>query len=76
MKSHQVDLAFDRINRSISSSRTLLQLETTERLVELFRRQSTFPELNEKLDAIFVAKAESVHYFEWKRYHGHEAEAA
>ena len=68
MNTNQVLGTFERISNSILSSKTLLQLETAERLLELFRHQKIQPELNEKLNLIFVNKAETLHYFEWKRF--------
>lgn len=45
--------------------------------MELFRsQQHTYPELNEKLNAVFLSKAEALHYFEWKRFRDQGAEAA
>lgn len=67
MESRNINEIFERVSNSIASSKSLLQLETAERLMELFRRQHTFPELNEKLALLFCRKADSLHYFEWKR---------
>jgi hypothetical protein len=68
--------AFQYVSRSITSSNSLLQLETAERMVGLFRRQNIYPELSEKLDEMFVNKAEALHYFEWKRFRDFGAYAA
>ncbi len=76
MKPTQVNGIFERISSSILSSESLLQLETSERLLELFRQQHTSPELNEKLNSIFINKAEALHYFEWKRFRDGDLEAA
>jgi hypothetical protein len=67
MESRNINLIFERISSSITSSNSLLQLETAERMVELFRRQNTYPELTEKLELVFLRKADALHYFEWKR---------
>ena len=77
MESNQVKYTFDWVNNTILSSSSLLQLATAERLMELFRsQQHTYPELNEKLNAVFLSKAEALHYFEWKRFRDQGAEAA
>lgn len=68
MDRHNIHGVFDRVSNSIASSNSLLQLETAERLVELFRRQNSYPELSEKLDALFLQKAGALHYFEWKQF--------
>jgi hypothetical protein len=65
MDKQKIIEVFNRISNSILSSRNLLQLEAAERLVELFKRQETSPELNEKLELIFIRKAETLHYTEW-----------
>jgi hypothetical protein len=67
---------YDRVNRSIGSSSTLLQLETAERLVELFCRQSNRPELNEKLRMEFQRRAQLLHYFDWKNFRDFGFDAA
>jgi|GEM_PF-1494070 len=68
---------YDRLCRTIESSSTLLQLETTEKLLDLFRRrESEHPELHEKLQVLFTDKAEQLHYFDWKVYKKFGAEAA
>ncbi|HLG03489.1 MAG TPA: hypothetical protein VI731_07825 [Bacteroidia bacterium] len=72
----QIRNAFECVSNSINSSRSLLQLETAERLIGLFRRQSTYPDLSEKLDEIFLSKAEALHYFEWKRFRDYGASEA
>jgi hypothetical protein len=51
-------------------------LEAAERLVELFKRQDTSPELNEKLELIFIRKAETLHYGEWKKFRDFGSDAA
>jgi hypothetical protein len=77
MESNQVHHTFHWVNNNILSSSSLLQLATAERLMELFRsQQHTYPELNEKLNAVFLSKAEALHYFEWKRFRDQGAEAA
>lgn len=76
MDSKHVNEVFERICNSIASSRSLLQLETAEKLVELFRRQHAHPELSEKLDAIFISKAGTLHYYEWKKFRDYGMEAA
>jgi hypothetical protein len=77
MDTQQIPAIAERISNSIRSSCSLLQLETTERLLNLFcAQQTTHPELNEKLRAEFSRKAESIHYFEWKRFKEFEADAA
>lgn len=68
MDKQKIIEVFNRISNSILSSRNLLQLEAAERLVELFKRQDTSPELNEKLELIFIRKAETLHYKEWKKF--------
>lgn len=64
----QIRDAYQWVSNSIASSISLLQLETAERMVSLFRRQNMYPELSEKLDEMFVSKAEALHYFEWKQF--------
>ena len=76
MNTNQVLDTFERISNSIVSSNSLLQLETAERLLELFRQQNSQPELSEKLNLIFTNKAETLHYFEWKRFRDCGLEAA
>ncbi|MCU0433775.1 MAG: hypothetical protein MUC87_10010 [Bacteroidia bacterium] len=77
MDTPQIPAIAERISNSIRSSITLLQLETTERLLALFCAQQTaYPELNEKLRAEFARKAENLHYFEWKRFRELGADAA
>ena len=76
MDNHQINGVFERVSNSILSSESLLQLETSERLMELFRKQYTYPELTEKLNSIFLNKAEALHYFEWKRFRDGNLEAA
>jgi hypothetical protein len=76
MDNQQINGIFERISNSIQSSESLLQLETSERLMELFRQQHTYPELHEKLSSIFINKAEALHYFEWKRFRDGDLEAA
>lgn len=68
MDKQRINEVFDTVNRIILSSHSLLQLESAERLVDLFKRQITSPELNEKLEIIFLRKAESLHYFDWKKF--------
>lgn len=65
MKDH-CSISYERICKSIESANNLLQLRTIERLIELFRHQSVNPELSEKLQTLFLRKAEPFHYFEWK----------
>jgi hypothetical protein len=76
MKTSSIKTVYDRIYNSIMSSVSLLQLETAERMVELFRKQNTQPELSEKLDAVFVEKAKTLHYFDWKKFRDFGQEAA
>ncbi|CAN5829826.1 hypothetical protein BH11BAC7_BH11BAC7_06120 [soil metagenome] len=76
MENHQVNGIFERVSNSILSSESLLQLETSEKLMELFRQQNTYPELTEKLNSIFMNKAVALHYFEWKRFRDGDLEAA
>jgi hypothetical protein len=76
MENQQIHCIFERVSNSIQSSKSLLQLETSERLLELFRQQHSYPELNEKLSSIFFNKAEALHYFEWKRFRDGDLEAA
>lgn len=76
MDKQKINDVYDCINRNILSSRSLLQLESAERLVDLFKRQNTSPELNEKLEMIFIRKAEKLHYFEWKKFRDFGADAA
>ncbi|MBI3512148.1 MAG: hypothetical protein HY064_15930 [Bacteroidetes bacterium] len=66
MKTREIIESFDRISRCIRSSRSLPQLATAERIVDLFRKQHSNPELSEKLYYIFIEKANELHYFEWK----------
>ncbi|HTL81445.1 MAG TPA: hypothetical protein VL651_07060 [Bacteroidia bacterium] len=58
--------AYERIKRCILSSNSIPQLETAELIVDLFRKQHSNPELNEKLYHVFVDKAKEFHYFDWK----------
>jgi hypothetical protein len=76
METNQVPDVYARISNSILSCNSLLQLQTAERLLELFRRQNIQPELTEKLNLIFVRKAESLHYFDYKRFTDCGLEAA
>ena len=76
MDKQKIIEVFNRISNSILSSRNLLQLEAAERLVELFKRQDTSPELNEKLELIFIRKAETLHYKEWKKLRDFGSDAA
>ncbi|MFM2016694.1 MAG: hypothetical protein RL007_350 [Bacteroidota bacterium] len=76
MDKQKIIEVFNRISNSILSSRNLLQLEAAERLVELFKRQETSPELNEKLELIFIRKAETLHYTEWKKFRDFGSDAA
>ena len=76
MEAQQVNQVFDRVSNCINSSTSLPQLETAERLMDLFRHQHSRPELNEKLNSIFITKAEAFHYFEWKKFRDFGAEAA
>ncbi|MCX6311924.1 MAG: hypothetical protein NT084_09865 [Bacteroidetes bacterium] len=76
MESNKVLGIFERISSSILSSNSLLQLETAERLLNLFQQQNIQPELNEKLNIIFVNKAKTLHYFEWKSFRDCGLEAA
>lgn len=77
MDTLQISAIAERICNSIRSSQSLLQLETTERLLDLFcKQQVSFPELNEKLRAEFSRKAQTIHYYEWKRFKEFGSDAA
>jgi hypothetical protein len=76
METLNVNQIFERVSNCIHTSNSLLQLETTERLVELFKHQYIQPELNEKINTIFVDKAEKLHYYEWKSFREFGSEAA
>lgn len=76
MKTLAILSVYERVSRSVRSSITLLQLETAERLVELFCRQSGRPELNEKLHTEFKQKATTLHYFDWKHFRDFGSNAA
>ncbi len=76
MDKQKINEVYDTVNRNILSSHSLLQLESAERLVNLFKRQNTSPELNEKLEMIFLRKAQMMHYFEWKKFREFGADAA
>jgi hypothetical protein len=77
MDTSQIPAIAERISNSIRSSITLLQLETTERLLALFcAKQTAHPELNEKLRNEFAQKASLLHYYEWKRFREFGADAA
>lgn len=76
MDNRQINGIFERVSNSILSSESLLQLETSERLMTLFQKQYIYPELTEKLNSIFLNKAEALHYFEWKRFRDRDLEAA
>jgi hypothetical protein len=76
MDKQKISEVYDCVNRNIVSSHSLLHLESVERLVDLFKRQNTSPELNEKLEMIFLRKAEALHYFEWKKFREFGADAA
>ena len=76
MDKQKINDVYDCVNRNILSSHSLLQLESAERLVDLFKKQNISPELNEKLEMIFLRKAEMMHYFEWKRFRDFGADAA
>jgi hypothetical protein len=73
MDNQQINGIFERVSNSILSSESLLQLE---RLMTLFQKQYIYPELTEKLNSIFLNKAEALHYFEWKRFRDRDLEAA
>lgn len=76
MDKHKIDQVYECVNRNIMSSHSLLQLESAEKLVDLFKRQNTSPELNEKIENIFIRKAEKMHYFEWKKIREYGSDAA
>lgn len=76
MEQEKIIDIYERVNRNILSSRSLLQLESAEKLVDLFKRQNTSPELNEKIETIFIRKAEKMHYFEWKKIREYGSDAA
>ena len=76
MEAVNVNQIFERVSNCILTSNSLLQLETSERLMELFKHQYIQPELNEKLNTIFVTKAEKLHYYEWKNFREFGSEAA
>lgn len=70
------NIQYERLSRMIQTSGNLLQLETTEKLLDLFRvKYAEHPELHEKLQVQFTGKAKAMHYFEWK-YTDFDAEAA
>jgi hypothetical protein len=76
MDKQKINEVYDTVNRNIVSSISLLQLEAAERMIDLFKRQNTSPELNEKLELIFLKKAETLHYFEWKKFRDFGSDAA
>ena len=76
MDKQRINEVFGIINRSILSSRSLLQMESAERMVDLFRKQNVSPELNEKIELIFIREAQKMHYFEWKKFREFGTDAA
>lgn len=76
MDKQKINDVYEIVNRNIFSSHSLLQLEAAEKLVDLFKRQNTSPELNEKLEMNFIRHAEKLHYFEWKRFRDTSSDAA
>lgn len=76
MNRYNINEVYECVNRNILSSHSLLQLESAEKLVDLFKRQNTSPELNEKIENIFIRKAEKLHYFEWKKIKDFGSDAA
>lgn len=76
MDKQKINEVYDVVNRNIVGSHSLLQLESAERMVDLFKRLNTSPELNEKLEMIFLRKAEALHYFEWKKFRESGSDAA
>lgn len=76
MDTEAMNAVFERLSKCIAHSKNLLQLEATERLLELFRKQSAHPELHEKLAFQFAEKANQMHYFEWKSFRKFGADAA
>ncbi len=76
MDKQKINDVYDRVQKNILLSQSLLQLESVERLVGFFKRQNTSPELSEKLEMIFIRKAESLHYFEWKKFREFGSDAA
>lgn len=76
MDKQKINDVYDIVNRNILSSHSLLQLESAERLVDLFKRQNTSPELSEKLEMVFIRHAGKLHYFEWKRFRESGQDAA
>lgn len=68
---------YERLCRAIESSTNLLQLETTEKMLDLFRnKEQQHPEWHEKLQMLFARKAAHLHYFEWKYFKDFDADAA
>ncbi len=76
MDKQKITDVYDKVQKNILSSHSLLQLESAEKLVDLFKRQDTSPELNEKLEIVFLRKAETLHYFEWKKFREYGSDAA
>jgi hypothetical protein len=76
MDKQKINDVYNRVQQNILASHSLLQLESAERLVELFKHQDTSPELSEKLEMIFIRKAETLHYFEWKKFKQFGSDAA
>lgn len=76
MDKQKINDVYDRVQKNILSSHSLLQLESAEKLVDLFKRQDTSPELSEKLEIVFLRKAETLHYFEWKKFREYGSDAA
>lgn len=76
MEKQKINEVYDKVQKNILSSHSLLQLESAEKLVDLFKRQDTSPELSEKLEIVFLRKAETLHYFEWKKFREYGSDAA
>ena len=76
MEKQKINDVYDKVQKNILSSHSLLQLESAEKLVDLFKRQDTSPELSEKLEIVFLRKAETLHYFEWKKFREYGSDAA
>ncbi|GAB4144599.1 MAG: hypothetical protein Fur0041_19440 [Bacteroidia bacterium] len=67
MESGHIISVYERVSRSIRSSINLLQLESAERMIALFKQLHHHPELTEKLQYEFLMKASELHYEEWKK---------
>ena len=56
------------ICKTIETCNSLLHLETTERLVENFKRKVNDAEISESIEWMFRIKANQMNYYKWKHF--------